>query len=177
MVTTPLALSEPGFFALSERVPFGGYFCSRPAHISFAAFSRLSNSSPALGRCTRHVLPRGMRRVMIVLLAFSAAEALLLTPPVQRLSAGALTPRIAAASTMQLDVIPLCDSTSPGFIASRFVMPAVGGSVLAGLVRRPVTKLVVGVAALLSVVVLCSPLRGRTSLQPRRAPRAPGATS
>ena len=58
-----------------------------------------------------------MRRVaiMIVLLAFSAAEALL-TPPVQRLSAGAVTPRIAAASTMQLDVIPLCDSTSPGLL-------------------------------------------------------------
>ena len=35
-------------------------------------------------------------------------------------------------------------------------MPAVGGSVLAGLVRRPVTKLVVGVAALLSVLVLCA---------------------
>jgi hypothetical protein len=98
-----------------------------------------------------------MRRVaiMIVLLAFSAAEALL-TPPVQRLSAGAVTPRIAAASTMQLDVIPLCDSTSPGFIASRFVMPAVGGSVLAGLVRRPLAKLVVGVAALLFTVVLCA---------------------
>ena len=98
-----------------------------------------------------------MRRVaiMIVLLAFSAAEALL-TPPVQCLSAGAVTPRIAAASTMQLDVIPLCDSTSPGFIASRFVMPAVGGSVLAGLVRRPLAKLVVGVAALLFTVVLCA---------------------
>ena len=102
---------------------------------------------------------------MIVLLALSAAEALLLTPPVQRLSAGALTPRIAAASTMQLDVIPLCDSTSPGFIASRFVM------VLAGLVRRPVTKLVVGVAALLSVVVLCA-----AALEPassRAVPRVP----
>ena len=138
-----------------------------------AAFSRLSNSSASrLGRrSTRHVSPRGMRRVMIVLLALSAAEALLLTPPVQRLSAGALTPRIAAASTMQLDVIPLCDSTSPGFIASRFVMPAVGGSVLAGLVRRPVTKLVVGVAALLSVVVLCA-----AALEPassRAVPRVP----
>ena len=132
-----------------------------------AAFLRLSNSSASrLGRrSTRHVSPRGMRRVMIVLLALSAAEALLLTPPVQRLSAGALTPRIAAASTMQLDVIPLCDSTSPGFIASRFVM------VLAGLVRRPVTKLVVGVAALLSVVVLCA-----AALEPassRAVPRVP----
>ena len=108
---------------------------------------------------------------MIVLLALSAAEALLLTPPVQRLSAGAVTPRIAAPSTMQLDVIPLCDSTSPGFIASRFVMPAVGGSVLAGLVRRPVTKLVVGGAALLSVVVLCA-----AALEPassRAVPRVP----
>ena len=106
---------------------------------------------------------------MIVLLALSAAEALLL--PAQRLSAGAVTPRIAATSTMQLDVIPLCDSTSPGFIASRFVMPAVGGSVLAGLVRRPVTKLVVGVAALLSVAVLCA-----AALEPassRAVPRAP----
>ena len=112
-----------------------------------------------------------MRRVMIVLLALSAAGALPLTPPAQRLSAGALTPRIAAASTMQLEVIPLCDSTSPGFIASRFVMPAVGGSVLAGLVRRPVTKLVVGVAALLSVVVLCA-----AALEPassRAVPRVP----
>ena len=107
---------------------------------------------------------------MIVLLAFSAAEALLLTPPVQRLSAGAVTPRIAA-STMQLDVIPLCDSTSPGFIASRFVMPAVGGSVLAGLVRRPVTKLVVGVAALLSVLVLCACAREPASC--RAVPRVP----
>ena len=122
-------------------------------------------------RSTRHVSPRGMRRVMIVLLAFSAAEALLLTPPVPRLSAGAVTPRSAAASTMQLDVIPLCDSTSPGFIASRFVMPAVGGSVLAGLVRRPVTKLVVGVAALFSVIVLCT-----SALEPascRAVPRVP----
>lgn len=105
---------------------------------------------------------------MIVLLAFSAAEGLHLTPPVQRLSAVAVTPRIAAASTMQLDVIPLCDSTSPGFIASRFVMPAVGGTVLAGLVRRPVTKLVVGVAALLSSAVLYAP-GARTSLLSRRA--------
>ena len=108
---------------------------------------------------------------MIVLLAFSAAEALLLTPPVQRLSAGAVTPRIAAASTMQRDVSPLRDSTSPGFIASRCVMPAVGGSVLAGLVRRPVTTLVVGVAALLSVIVLCA-----SALEPascRAVPRVP----
>ena len=99
-----------------------------------------------------------MRWTTLVLLACSAAvDALHLASPVQRAWAGAAQPRIATAATMRLDIIPLCDSTSPGFIASRFVVPAVGGSILAGLVRRPVAKLVVGVVSLLLAAVLCMP--------------------
>ena len=97
-----------------------------------------------------------MRWTTLVLLACSAAvEALHLASPVPRASAGAAKPRIATAATMKLDVIPLFDSTSPGFLATRFVLPVVGGSVLAGLVRRPVAKLVVGVVSLLLAAVLC----------------------
>ena len=97
-----------------------------------------------------------MRWTTLVLLTCSAAvEAFHLASPVPRASAGAAKPRIATAATMKLDIIPLFDSTSPGFLATRFVLPAVGGSVLAGLVRRPVAKLVVGVVSLLLAAVLC----------------------
>lgn len=112
-----------------------------------------------------------MRWTTLVLLACSAAvEAFHLASPVPRASAGAAKPRIATAATMKLDVIPLFDSTSPGFLATRFVLPVVGGSVLAGLVRRPVAKLVVGVVSLLLAAVLCV-LPDRTTIHPRRHPR------
>ena len=57
--------------------------------------------------------------------------------------------------SMRLDVIPLCDSWSPRFVATRFVVPAIGGSAIGSLVRRPVAKLIVGVVSILLAVVLC----------------------
>ena len=94
-----------------------------------------------------------MRWTTLVMLA-CRAEALHLASPARHAASAAAKPRIATGSIMRLDVIPLCDSTSPGFVASRFIVPAVGGSVIAGLVRRPMAKLVVGILSLLLAAVL-----------------------
>jgi hypothetical protein len=119
-----------------------------------------------------------MRWTTLVLLACSAAvEALHLASPLQRASAGAAKPRIATASTMRLDIIPLCDSTSPGFIATRFIVPALAGSVVAGIVRRPVAKLVVGVVSLLLSSVLCVPAARTKPLLLRCAPPSRPSTT
>ena len=103
-------------------------------------------------------LAETMRWIQLAVLTYSAAEALHLATPVPRVSAGtASKPRVATIS-MRLDVIPLVDSRAPGFLATRFILPAVVGSVIGGAcVRRSMAKLVVGALSLLLTAILCVP--------------------